>query len=279
MINDNTTRELDNPQEEKKIKTAVNDISADTAAIMNNVAAISQQLPSLVSTCKEINNITPLVNQYKEKLQEATDVITKGVSVTVPTAELSQEHKSLLENLKSSYNERNKRWDLFCKAVASSGKFKVYTTALVSILCTAAIMFLIFIDSNYVWSHRAFIAAKEAHIESPEEEYSKAFIEMQGGWKARKACKERIVGMESKADKTREFEGILSDYTKESIEVREYKISIKGDPMVNLVCFHPSSGQKVNYRIHRNYDGDIVKVEIEAETKGKKEWIKLENII
>ena len=50
MENNNIERELDNPQEEKKIKTAVNDISADTAAIRTCVESISHQLPILAAT-------------------------------------------------------------------------------------------------------------------------------------------------------------------------------------------------------------------------------------
>ena len=43
-----------------------------------------------------------------------------------------------------------------------------------------------------------FFVAEEAHMKSPAEEYSKAYAEMRGGWKARKDCKDRITGMELK---------------------------------------------------------------------------------
>ena len=41
-------------------------------------------------------------------------------------------------------------------------------------------------DAAAEWAHRAFVAADEAHMNSPAEEYSKAFVEMRGGIKARK---------------------------------------------------------------------------------------------
>ena len=50
MEDKDTTRELDNPQEEKKIKKAVNDISTDLSSLCVDVKSISGQLPSLVVT-------------------------------------------------------------------------------------------------------------------------------------------------------------------------------------------------------------------------------------
>ena len=53
-------------------------------------------------------------------------------------------------------------------------------------------------DAATEWAHRAFVAAEEAHMKSPAEEYSKTYAEMRSGWKARKDCKDRITGMELK---------------------------------------------------------------------------------
>ena len=50
-------------------------------------------------------------------------------------------------------------------------------------------------DAATEWAHRAFVAAEEAHMKSPAEEYSKAYAEMRGGWKVRKDCKDRITGL------------------------------------------------------------------------------------
>ena len=134
---------------------------------------------------------------------------------------------------------------------------------------------LVMKDSAAEWAHRAFVAAEEAHMKSPAEEYSKAYAEMRGGWKSRKDCKDRIKGMESEAGKVRNLENIIYDYTGEEIEVREYKINIKKEQMARLVCYHPSTDQKVNYRIHTTPEGRVTKVEMEKKAKGKNGWVEL----
>ena len=112
-------------------------------------------------------------------------------------------------------------------------------------------------------------------MENPLDEYSKAFVEMRGGIKARKDCKDRIEGMESKANKIKTLEDVLSDYTEEVVEVREYKVNLKSDPIVDLICYHPSSDQKVSYRIHTTPEGIVTKVEREKKTKSKVVWEEL----
>ena len=134
---------------------------------------------------------------------------------------------------------------------------------------------LIMKDSAAEWAHRAFVAAEEAYMKSPAEEYSKAYAEMRGGWKSRKDCKDRIKGMESEAGKVRNLENIIYDYTGEEVEVREYKINIKKEQMARLVCYHPSTDQKVNYRIHTTPEGGVTKVEMEKKAKGKNVWVEL----
>ena len=101
---------------------------------------------------------------------------------------------------------------------------------------------------------------------------------MRSGIKARKDCKGRIEGMESKAKYIKRLERILSDYTEEVLEVREYKYRIKSEQMVYLVCYHPSTEQMVNYRIHTTPEGIVTKVEIEKNVKGKKVWVKLKQL-
>ena len=112
-------------------------------------------------------------------------------------------------------------------------------------------------------------------MKSPAEEYSKAYAEMRGGWKSRKDCKDRIKGKESEAGKVRNLENIIYDYTGEEVEVREYKINIKKEQMACLVCYHPSTDQKVNYRIHTTPEGRVTKVEMEKKAKGKNVWVEL----
>lgn len=170
-------------------------------------------------------------------------------------------------------------WSSLCKAIASAGKIKVIATAFVSALITAAFLLLAYENSPHVWAHRALIAAEESHMESPLDEYSKAFMEMRGGIKARKDCKKRIVGMESKVNKIKVLEDILSDYIEEVVEVREYKTSMKSDPIVDLICYHPSSNQKVNCRIHATPEGGVTKVERQNTKKDKHVWETLKPIV
>ena len=115
-------------------------------------------------------------------------------------------------------------------------------------------------------------------MENPLDEYSKAFVEMREGWKSRKDCKDRIKGMESEADRIKDIEKILADYTEEELEVRKYKISIKAEQMARLVCYHPSTDQIVNYRIHTTTEGIVTKVEVEKKVKGKNVWVELKQV-
>ena len=59
-------------------------------------------------------------------------------------------------------------------------------------------------------------------------------------------------------------------------EVREYKINIKKEQMAHLVCYHPSTEQMVNYRMHTTPDGIVTKVEVEKKVKGKSVWMCVE---
>lgn len=115
-------------------------------------------------------------------------------------------------------------------------------------------------------------------MKSPAEEYSKAYAEMRGGWKTRKDCKDRIEGMESDARYIKKLEGVLSDYTEEELEVRKHKVNIKDEQMARLVCYHPSTEQMVNYRMHTTPDGIVTKVEVEKKVKGKSVWMELKRL-
>lgn len=278
MEDKDTTRELDNPQEEKKIKKAVNDISTDLSSLCVDVKSISGQLPSLVVTREEVNTFKLRIEKYDKELEQAVKTISKGVDVRVSPAVLSETHVGMLDQIKTNLEARNKRWSTLCRAIASTGKVKVVFTAVISALITAAFMLLAYENSPHVWAHRALVAAEESHLEDPAGEYSKAFIEMQGRRKERKACKERIEGMEYEAKYIRRLEGILSGYTEEELEVRKYIVNIKDEQLVLLVCYHHSTDQMINYRMHTTPEGIVTKVEIEKKVKGKKVWVELKQL-
>ena len=101
---------------------------------------------------------------------------------------------------------------------------------------------------------------------------------MQGRRKERKACKERIEGLECEAKYITRLEGVLSDYTEEELEVRKHKVNIKDEQMARLVCYHPSTEQMVNYRMHTTPDGIVTKVEVEKKVKGKNVWVELKEL-
>ena len=270
--------EIDNPIKEKAIKTAVNDISTDLASVSKDVQSLSDQLPALVATRSEINSFKNQTEKYDTRLADAAAVIEKGVSVRVDPAKLSGEHVKMLEDLKTMLDSWNKRWEKICKAIASTSKIKVYLTAIMSSALSVLITLMVCYNSSYIWAHRALLAAEESHMENPLDEYSKAFVDMRKGWKSRKDCKDRIEGMESEADRVKGLEDILSGYTEEELEVQKYKISINADRMARLVCYHPSTDQMVNYRIHTTPEGIVTKVEIEKKIKGKNVWVELKGL-
>ena len=270
--------EIDNPIKEKAIKTAVNDISTDLASISKDVQSLSDQLPALVATRSEINSFKNQTEKYDTRLADAAAVIEKGVNVRVDPAKLSGEHVKMLEDLKTMLDTWNKRWEKICKAIASTSKIKVYLTAIMSSALSVLITLMVCYNSSYIWAHRALVAAEESHMKNPLDEYSIAFVEMHSGIKARKDCKDRIEGMESEADMVKCFEEILSGYIEEELEVRKYRINISADQMARLVCYHPSTDQMVNYRIHTTHDGIVTKVEIEKKVKGKSIWVELKEL-
>ena len=270
--------EIDNPTKEKAIKTAVNDISTDLASISKDVQSLSDQLPALVATRSEINWFRDQTERYNTRLTTAAAVIEKGVHVRVDPAKLSGEDVQLLNGLNEKFEVWNRRWSTLCKAIASTGKIKVVATGFVSAVITAAFLLLAYENSPHVWAHRALVAAEESHMENPLDEYSKAFAQMRGGIKSRKDCKDRIEGMESDAWYIKKLEGVLSDYTEEELEVRKHKVNIKDEQLARLVCYHPSTEQMVNYRIHTNSEGVVIKVEKEKKTKSKVVWEELKPI-
>lgn len=220
---------------------------------------------------------------FEEKLKKRDDAFNKAIK-TVPTevqvknepVGLAQKDRDALDELHFQLKKSNQRFAVFSQIISSK---KIWILSLFMIAgLSVGTTILVMKDSAAEWAHRAFVAAEEAHMKSPAEEYSKAYAEMRGGWKSRKDCKDRIKGMESEAGKVRNLENIIYDYTGEEVEVREYKINIKKEQMARLVCYHPSTDQKVNYRIHTTPEGRVTKVEMEKKIKSKMIWEELKSV-
>lgn len=262
--------EIENPTKEKAIKTAVNDISSDMEAMSKDVSSINEQLPALVATRTEINDFKNKVETYDKKLTEATAVINNGVDVRVDPAKLSGEDVQMLEDIRSKLDRWNQRWENLWKAIANTGKIKIYLTGILSSALSVYITLLICYDSSYIWAHRAFIASEAKYDDNPGEEYSKTFIDMKGGKADRKRAKEHVEGLESDAEYIEFHEQILSNYIDEEFELRESKVHIKDEQMVWVVCYHPSTDKMINYRVHTAPDGLVLKVEQELTKQSKR---------
>ena len=262
--------EIDNPTKEKAIKTAVNDISSDMEAMSKDLSSINEQLPSLVATRTEINDFKNKVETYDKKLAEATAVINNGVDVRVDPAKLSGEDVQMLEDLRSKLDRWNQRWENLWKAIANTGKIKIYLTGILSSALSVCITLLICYDSSYIWAHRAFIASEAKYDDNPGEEFSKTFIDMKGGKADRKRAKEHVEGLESDAEYIEFHEQILSNYIDEEFELRESKVRIKDEQMIWVICYHPSTDKMINYRVHTAPDGLILKVEQELTKQSKR---------
>ena len=268
--------EIDNPMKEKAIKTAVNDISSDMEAMSKDLSSINEQLPALVATRTEINDFKNKVETYDKKLAEATAVINNGVDVRVNPAKLSGEDVQMLEDLRSKLDRWNQRWENLWKAIANTGKIKIYLTGILSSALSVCITLLICYDSSYIWAHRAFIASEAKYDDNPGEEYSKPFIDMKGGKADRKRAKEHVEGLESDAEYIEFHEHILSNYIDEEFELRESKVRIKDEQMIWVICYHPSTDKMINYRVHTAPDGLVLKVEQELTKQSKRVgWIEL----
>lgn len=181
----------------------------------------------------------------------------------------------MLEDLKDRFDHWNLRWDKIWKAIANAGKIKVYLTGIMSSVLSVLITLLVCYDSSYVWAHRAFIAAEAKYDENPGAEYSKTYIDMKGSKAYRKRAKEHVEGLESEADYVEFHEKILSNYIDEEFELRESKVHIKDEQMVWVVCYHPLTDKMINYRVHTDPEGLVLKVEREKKTKSKVVWEEL----
>lgn len=255
---------------EKAIKTAVNDISSDMEAMSKDVSSINEQLPVLVATRTEINDFKNKVETYDKKLAEATAVINNGVDVRVDPAKLSGEDVQMLEDLRSKLDRWNQRWENLWKAIANTGKIKIYLTGILSSALSVCITLLICYDSSYIWAHRAFIASEAKYDDNPGEEYSKTFIDMKGGKADRKRAKEHVEGLESDADYVAELEKIMSGYIAEEFEIRKHDVRIKDKQRALILCYHPSTNSWIHYLVRTTEEGTITKVEQELTKDSKR---------
>ena len=248
---------------------SLSSMTTSQSAMERRLTAVEQKLSEVVKP-----------DDFEQKLKERDDKFNKAIKA-VPTEVqvknepvcLAQKDRDSLDELNTQLEKRNKRFSEFCRVISDKKIWFLFLFLMTSL--SVGTTFLIMKDSAAEWAHRAFVAAEEAHMKSPAEEYSKAYAEMRGGWKSRKDCKDRIKGKESEAGKVRNLENIIYDYTGEEVEVREYKINIKKEQMACLVCYHPSTDQKVNYRIHTTPEGRVTKVEMEKKAKGKNVWVEL----
>ena len=262
--------EIDNPMKEKAIKTAVNDISSDMEAMSKDLSSINEQLPALVATRTEINDFKNKVETYDKKLAEATAVINNGVDVRVNPAKLSGEDVQMLEDLRSKLDRWNQRWENLWKAIANTGKIKIYLTGILSSALSVCITLLICYDSSYIWAHRAFIASEAKYDDNPGEEYSKTFIDMKGGKADRKRAKEHVEGLESDADYVAELEKIMSGYIADEFEIRKHDVRIKDKQRALILCYHPSTNSWIHYLVRTTEEGTITKVEQELTKDSKR---------
>ena len=260
--------------DEEKLKKL--DKLDDLSSIKTNQERLEKKITSMEQ--KMSDYVKP--EDFEQKLKRRDEAFNKAIK-GVPTeiivknepVTLDQKDRETLDELNSQLDKRNHRFSKFCRIISDKKIWflLLFVTASLSVGTTILIMK----NSPHVWSHRALVAAEESHMESPLDEYSKAFVEMRGGIKARKDCKDRIEGMESDARYIKKLEGVLSDYTEEELEVRKHKVNIKDEQMARLVCYHPSTEQMVNYRMHTTPDGIVTKVEMEKKIKGKNAWVEL----
>ena len=95
----------------------------------------------------------------------------------------------------------------------------------------------------------------------------------------RKRAKEHVEGLESDAEYIEFHEHILSNYIDEEFELRESKVRIKDEQMIWVVCYHPSTDKKINYRVHTTPEGLIIKVEQELIKNSKRVgWKELQRL-
>ena len=252
------------------------DLLDNLSSMKTSQSAMERRLTAVEQKLSEV--VKP--DDFEQKLKERDDKFNKAIKA-VPTevqvknepVYLAQKDRDSLDVLNFQLEKRNKRFSRFCRVISDKKIWFLFLFLMTSL--SVGTTFLIMKDSAVEWAHRALVAAKESHMENPLDEYSKAFVEMREGWKSRKDCEDRIKGMESEADRIKDIEKILADYTEEELEVRKYKISIKTEQMARLVCYHPSTDQMFNYRIHTTPDGIVTKVEVENKVKGRNVWVEL----
>lgn len=265
LLDEEKLKKLDKLDDLSSIKTQQEDLG-------KKMTTVEQQVSEFVKP----DDFEQKLKKRDEAFNKAIKGVPTEIKVKTEPVCLAQEDRDMLNSLKSQLEKKNQRFSKFCQIISDKKIwfFYFYLIAVMSIGGTVLVMK----NSAQAWAHRALVAAEKIHSEDPSAEYSKAFIDMQGDRNDRKATKQWIEGMESKAKHIKRLESILSNYTEEEVEVREYKYRIKSERMVYLVCYHPSSALKVNYRLHTTIEGDVTKVEREKKTKSKVVWEKLKHL-
>lgn len=265
LLDEEKLKKLDKLDDLSSIKTRQEDLG-------KKMTTMEQQVSEFVKP----EDFEQKLKKRDEAFNKAIKGVPTEIKVKIEPVCLAQEDRDMLNSLKSQLEKKNQRFSKFCQIISDKKIwfFYFFLTAVMSIEGTVLVMK----DSAQAWAHRAIVAAEKTHNEDPSAEYSKAFIDMQGNRENRKATKKRIEGMEYEAKYIKRLESILSNYTEEEVEVREYKYRIKSERMVYLVCNHPSSAQKVNYRLHTTQEGDVAKVERETKTKSKVVWEELKHL-
>lgn len=270
--------EIDNPVKEKAIRTAVNDMSAEMTKLEKNLDLIAGQLPSLVATREDINSFKGKLDEYDNKLADATSIISNGVKVNA-SIRLSTDHADTLDDLRDELAEKRKRFEKLLSTLGSKSLWVKIVFAILASAVSFGISHLIFVTSKYKWAHRAYIAAVAANRENPGEEYAKAWIGFQ---EEGRKYKSTVKVLETTAKMVKNLESILADYIEEEFEVREYDLRIKTEQQCVVVCYHPSKDEKISYRIHTTPDGMVTRVEkeIRKKVKGKSsqitEWVEID---
>ena len=256
------------------------DLLDNLSSMKTSQSAMERRLTAVEQKLSEV--VKP--DDFEQKLKERDDKFNKAIKA-VPTEVqvknepvcLAQKDRDSLDELNFQIEKHNKRFSQFCRVI--SGKKIWFLILFLMTSLSVGTTFLIMKDSAAEWAHRALVAAEGTHKKEIVDEYSKAYTEMRGNRKARKAAKKHIEGMESEAEYIGRLERILSDYTEEELEVWEYIYRLKSEQMVHLTCYHPSSNQKVKYRLYTTPEGTVTKVEMEKKIKNKSVWEELKLIV
>ena len=168
----------------------------ELATIKTNQEELEKKFTTVEQKLSEV--VKP--GDFEDKLKRRDEAFNKAIK-SVPTevqvknepVGLAQKDRDALDELHFQLKKSNQRFAVFSQIISSK---KIWILSLFMIAgLSVGTTILVMKDSAAEWAHRAFVAAEEAYMKSPAEEYSKAYAEMRGGWKVRKDCKDRITGL------------------------------------------------------------------------------------